>query len=355
MELFAEIDKAILAWILLSLLFIGVIFVILIVAVGSGSVPQGMQWTVERLGKYTRTLQPGLRFILPIIERISNKVDMREQVMDVHPQEVITKDNVLIRVDAVVFYKVFDPEKATYQVSDLSESIMHLTITNIRTVMGSMVLDDLLSKRDEINVKLFAVIDEITDPWGIKITRIEIKDITPPKDLVETMGRQMKAERGKRAAILEAEGQRKAAVEQAEGERHALILKAEGEKEAAILKAQGEKEAAILKAEARRKIEILDAETRHEHTTHEVYAREQTAAAEAKATTMMSEAIMKGDIQSVNYFIALKYVEALQSIATADNQKLIMMPLETSNIISSIAGIGDIAKEIFANKSNGNG
>ncbi|HAI68047.1 MAG TPA: paraslipin [Gammaproteobacteria bacterium] len=327
-------------------------FILLLLYLGIHFVSQGMQYTVERLGKYTRTLQSGVRFVLPFFEQISNRIDMREQVMDVPRQEVITKDNAMITVDGVVFYRIFDAEKATYQVTNLNEALMQLTTTNIRTVMGSMDLDDLLSKRDDINEKLFEVVDEATDPWGVKIVRIEIKDITPPTDLVQSMGRQMKAERDKRAAILEAEGLKKAAVEKAEGGKRALILKAEGQKEAEILKAQGYKESEILKAEAQKEINLLEAETRKEAAEHDAYARERIAAAEAKATSLVSEAIINGDIQAINYFIALKYVDALQHIASAENQKLIMMPLEASSLISSVAGISDIAKEILSKKEN---
>jgi len=341
-----QIDWMIFTSIFLSLLGITV-FLLLLLYLGIHSVSQGKQYTVERLGRYTRTLQPGLRFVLPFFEQVSNRIDMREQVMDVPRQEVITKDNAMITVDGVVFYRIFDAEKATYQVTNLNEAIMQLTTTNIRTVMGSMDLDDLLSKRDDINEKLFEVVDEATDPWGVKIVRIEIKDITPPADLVESMARQMKAERDKRAAILEAEGLKKAAVEKAEGEKRALILEAEGKKEADILKAQGYKESEILKAEAQKQMNLLKAETRKEAAEHDAYVRECLAAAEAKATSLVSEAIINGDIQAINYFIAQKYVDALQNIASANNQKLIMMPLEASSLISSVAGISDIAKEIL--------
>jgi regulator of protease activity HflC (stomatin/prohibitin superfamily) len=326
------------------------ILLALFIYFGIQFISQGKQCTVERFGKYNRILEPGFNWRWPIIEQISNEIDMREQVMDVPRQEVITQDNAMITVDGVVFYRVFDAKKSTYEVSNLSEAIMHLTITNLRTVMGSMNLDDLLSKRDEINEKLFKVVDEATDPWGIKIIRIEIKDISPQPDLVEAMARQMKAEREKRAAILEAEGQRKSAVEKAEGEKQALILKAEGEKISDILKAEGFKAAEILKAQARREAELLDAESRGDAANHDAQARERLAAAEAKATMLVSQALMKGDIQAINYFIALRYIEALQSIASADNQKLIMIPLEAANLIGSISGISDIAKEVLANK-----
>jgi len=342
-----EIDGFTFTWILISLLFIVIVAIILII--GFTTVPQGMKYTVERFGKYTKILEPGWRF-LPPFDKISNKVDIREQVMDVPRQEVITKDNAMVTVDGVIFYKIIDAAKATYQVTDLNDAIMQLTITNIRSVMGSMDLDDILSKRDEINEKLLKVVDKATDPWGVTNTGIEIKDITPPQDLVESMGRQMKAERDKRAVILEAEGQRRAVIEKAEGEKRANILKAEGEKEAAILNAQAHKETEILRAEARQQADILDSETLKESANYQAYAREKMAEAEAKATEMVSQAIMNGDIQAINYFIAQKYVEALQNIASAENQKLIMMPLEASNMIGSISGISEIAKEIFANK-----
>jgi regulator of protease activity HflC (stomatin/prohibitin superfamily) len=312
-------------------------------------ISQGKQCTVERFGRYNRSLKAGFNWKWPIIEQISNEIDMREQVMDVPRQEVITKDNAMITVDGVVFYRIIDAEKSTYAVSNLDEAIMHLTTTNLRTVMGSMDLDDLLSKRDDINEKLFKVVDEATDPWGIKIIRIEIKDITPPKDLVDAMARQMKAEREKRAAILEAEGQRKAAVEKAEGEKQAIILKAEAEKISDILKAEGFKAAEILKAQARKEAELLDAESRGNAANHDAQARERMAAAEAKATMLVSQALRRGDIQAINYFVAQRYIEALQNIASADNQKLIMLPLEATNLIGSISGISDIAKQILAN------
>ena len=302
-------------------------------------VPESTQYTVERLGKYNRTLHPGLGFIVPLLEGVGEKIDMRLKVIDIPHQDVITKDNAKITVDGVVFYRIFDAESATYKVGDLDEAIEHFIVGNIRTVMGSMTLDDSLSKREEINKKLFEVVELVTDPWGVKIEHIEIKDIAPPENLLNAMAQQMKAERSKRAAISEAEGEKRAAVYRAEGEKQAAILKAEGYKAAEILKAQGRKEA-----------ELLNAETRQEAAVHDAYAREQMAAAEAKATLLISEAIKNGDIQAINYFVAQKYVEALQSIASADNQKLIMMPLETSNFISSISGISDIAKEVFAKK-----
>lgn len=285
-------------------------------------VTQGNEYTVERFGEYKRTLSPGLHIIVPFFDRIGAKMNMMETVVDVPSQEVITKDNAMVRVDGVVFFQVLNAAQAAYEVNNLTRAILNLTMTNIRTVMGSMDLDALLSQRDTINAQLLHVVDEATGPWGVKVTRIEIKDISPPKDLVDSMARQMKAERDKRANILEAEG-----FKQAE------ILKADGEKRAAILEAEGRKESAYLDADA----------------------RERLAQAEAKATTDVSSAIATGDIQAVNYFVATKYVEALKEIASAPNQKVILMPLEASNVIGALAGISEIAKETFgkANKTSG--
>ena len=280
-------------------------------------VNQGFEYTVERFGRYRRTLSPGLAFIVPYFDRVSNKVNMKERVLDVPSQEVITKDNAVVRVDGVVFYQVLDPVKASYNVNNLQRATLNLTMTNIRTVLGSMDLDASLSKRDTINAELLQVVDEATSPWGVKVTRIEIKDIAPPQDLVDSMARQMKSERDKRAEILIAEG-----IKQSE------ILKAEGDKQAAILEADG----------------------RLESARRDAAAREALAKAEANATAMVSEAIAQGDIQAVNYFVATKYVEALTTIGAADNQKIVMLPLEASSLIGSIAGIADIAKTTL--KSN---
>jgi regulator of protease activity HflC (stomatin/prohibitin superfamily) len=293
------------------------VFAVVLVVMSVKSVNQGMEFTVERFGRYTKTLTPGLNIIMPVIDRIGAKMIMMEQVMNVPSQEIITKDNAMVTVDGVVFYQVMDTPKAAYEVRNLDAAILNLTMTNIRTVMGSMDLDELLSKRDEINARLLSVVDEATGPWGIKITRIEIKDISPPKDLVEAMGRQMKAERLKRASILEAEGL-----------RQSEILRAEGAQQATILEAEGRKEAAYRDADA----------------------RERLAQAEAKATMMVSEAIAKGNIQAVNYFVAQKYIESLKDIASASNSKVIFMPLEAGNVIGALGGISELAKEAMGKK-----
>lgn len=293
--------------------------VVLVIFAGVKQIPQGYNYTVERFGRYTKTLKPGLNIIVPFIDRVGAKLNMMEQVLDVPTQEVITKDNATISADGVTFFQILDASRAAYEVRDLERAVLNLTMTNIRTVMGSMDLDELLSKRDEINDRLLRVVDEAVSPWGMKITRIEIKDINPPTDLVEAMGRQMKAERDKRANILEAEGF-----------RAAEILKAEGEKQSQILQAEGEKEAAFREAEA----------------------RERLAQAEAEATRMVSEAIRNGDSQAINYFVAQKYTDALTQIASAPNQKVIMMPLEASSLIGSLGGIGSIAKDVFGDGGN---
>jgi len=290
---------------------------IIIVLKGVKVVPQGMEYTVERFGRYTHTLHPGLSFIIPIFDSIGAKVNMMETVLDVPSQEVITKDNALVKVDGVVFYQVLDSAKAAYEVRGLENAILNLTMTNLRTVMGSMTLDELLSERDQINARLLHIVDDATAPWGIKVTRIEIKDIAPPRDLVDSMARQMKAERDKRATVLEAQGQREAA-----------ILRAEGEKQSAVLQAEGKKEAAFRDAEA----------------------RERLAQAEAAATQMVSQAISGGNVQAINYFIAQKYVEALKEFAASPNQKTIFMPLETTGVMGSIAGITDLVQDAIARK-----
>lgn len=296
-----------------------VIFLIVLafftISAGVKTVPQGMEYTVERFGRYTHTLKPGLNLIIPFVDSIGAKVNMMEQVLDVPSQEVITKDNAMVTVDGVVFFQVLEASHAVYEVRSLQVAILNLVMTNIRTVMGSMDLDELLSQRDVINHRLLEVVDQATEPWGVKVTRIEIKDITPPRDLVDAMARQMKAERDKRAQILEAEGL-----------RQAQILRAEGEKQSAVLQAEGRKEAAFRDAEA----------------------RERQAEAEAKATAAVSEAIGKGNINAINYFLGQKYLDALKAIGTADNSKMVMLPVEATNILGSIAGIGEIAKESLA-------
>ena len=283
------------------------------IAQGIKMVPQGYNWTVERFGKYTQTLQPGLHLIIPFIDSIGHKQNIMEQVLDIIPQEVISSDNAMVTTDAVCFYQVLDAVKASYEVNDLPRALQNLVMTNIRAVLGSMELDAMLSNRDAINAALLGKVDEATDPWGLKVTRIEIRDISPPRDLVESMANQMKAERDKRASILTAEGEKQAAIEVALGEKQAAILKAEGAREAAFKEAE---------------------------------ARERLAQAEASATEVVSKAISEGNGQAINYFVAQKYVEALTSIGSAENSKVIMMPLEASNVIGSVAGISDLFKEI---------
>lgn len=296
-----------------------VIFAIFVISRGVRPVTQGEQWTIERFGRYTHTLKPGLNIIIPFIDRVGARISMRESVFSVPSQDVITKDNAMVRVDGVVFYQVLDAAKAAYQVEDLELAIINLTMTNIRTVMGAMDLDDLLSNREKINVSLLHVVDDATTPWGVKVTRVEIKDITPPKDLVESMGRQMKAERDKRASILEAEGERQAAILRAEGEKTSIILNAEASKESAYRIAE---------------------------------ARERQAQAEALATETVSKAIAKGSVQAINYFVAQKYIEALKEIGMSDNQKLVFMPLEATGVIGAIGGIAELAKESLKSDSS---
>ena len=291
-----------------------VVVVVLVVVVLRKAViivRQGYEYTIERFGKYRATFNPGFHLLTPFINRIGHRVNMMEQVLDVPSQEVISRDNAVLTVDGVVFYQVLDAAKAAYEVFRLQHAILNLTMTNIRTVLGSMDLDDALSKRDDINARLLLVVDEATTPWGVKVTRIEIKDVSPPQDLVDAMARQMKAEREKRAVILEAEGS-----------RQSQILRAEGAKQSAILNAEGEKEAAFRDAEA----------------------RERLAEAEARATDVVSSAIAKGDIQAINYFVAQKYVEALSDFATSSNQKTLLLPMEATGILGSLAGITEVAK-----------
>lgn len=289
------------------LIIVGIMLVLMAVQV----VRQGYEYTVEQFGRFTKTLKPGFHLIIPFYERIGSKVNMKEQVLDIPPQEVITRDNAMVRVNGVVFFQVLDAAKSAYEVNDMFLSILNLTMTNLRTVMGSMDLDELLSKRDDINARLMGVVDEATNSWGIKVTRIEVKDIEPPMDIVDAMARQMKAERLKRANILEAEG-----------ERQSEILRAEGEKQAAVLEAEGRRQAAFLDAEA----------------------RERQAEAEAKATEMVSEAIAKGDAQAIQYFVAQKYVEAVKDFARSPNEKLVFMPLEASSVIGALGGISELLK-----------
>ena len=290
------------------LVFAGVIVLVKTVRM----VPQGFEWTVERFGKYTHTMSPGLHFLWPIAQTVGRKVNMMEQVLEVPSQDVITKDNAVVKVDGVIFFQVLDAAKAAYEVSNLEQATLALVMTNIRTAIGSLDLDESLFKRDEINTRLLHVVDAATHPWGIKVNRIELKDIQPPRDLVDSMARQMKAEREKRAQILEAEGS-----------RASEILRAEGEKQGAVLKAEGKREAAFREAEA----------------------RERLAEAEAKATTVVSLAISQGNVQAINYFVAQKYIEALKEFAASPNQKLLLLPMEVTGVLGSLAGIAELAKD----------
>lgn len=307
------------------ILLLIIMLVVFVVYSTIKTVPQGYEYTVERFGRYTHTLSPGFHVIMPFVDRVGAKVNVMECVMQVPSQDVITKDNAAVTVDGIVFYQVLDAAKSAYEVTNLEQAILNLTMTNIRTVMGSMDLDELLSHREVINARLLGVVDEATSPWGTKVTRVEIKDIRPPRDLVDSMARQMKAERDKRALVLEAEGERQAAILAAEGERQSKILKAEGIKQSMILEAEARKESASRDAEA----------------------RERLAAAEAQATSVVSQAIAQGSTQAINYFVAQKYVEAFKSLAEAPNQKLILMPMETTGVMGTIAGIAELTKEAF--------
>ncbi|HWA19946.1 MAG TPA: SPFH domain-containing protein [Devosia sp.] len=300
----------------ITLIVLGVLAVLVLFAAVK-TVPQGYNYTVERFGRYIGTMKPGLNLIVPFVDGIGRKINMMEQVLDVPHQEVITRDNATVTANGVTFYQILDAAAAAYEVSNLENAILNLTMTNIRTVMGSMDLDELLSHRDEINSRLLRVVDAAVNPWGLKITRIEIKDIDPPKDLVDSMGRQMKAEREKRATILEAEGKRQSAILQAEGQKQAQVLEAEGRREAAF----------------------RDAE-----------ARERSAEAEARATQVVSEAIAKGDVQAINYFVANNYIKALEGLARSPNQKVLMLPVEAASVIGALGGIAEIARETFGGR-----
>jgi regulator of protease activity HflC (stomatin/prohibitin superfamily) len=304
-----------------------VVIVIVVLAVltlyaGVKTVPQGFNWTVERFGKYTGTLRAGLNLIMPFIDRVGHKMNMMEQAIDIPQQDVITKDNATVTVDGLAFYQVIDAAKASYEIANLDQAIIKLTMTNIRSVMGAMDLDQMLSHRDEINERLLRVVDAAVSPWGVKVNRIDIKDIVPPANLVQSMGRQMQAEREKRAEILQAEGQRQSA-----------ILKAEGQKQSQILEAEGRREAAFRDAEA----------------------RERLAQAEAKATEMVSEAVSRGDVASLNYFVAQKYIEAFGKLATSPNQKVLIVPMEATAVLGSLAGIAEIAKATFGGGGGSDG
>jgi regulator of protease activity HflC (stomatin/prohibitin superfamily) len=292
------------------------VLALLFVIMGVKIVRQGYRYTIEHFGRFVRVAEPGFNYVTPFFYRVGRRVNMMEQVLDIPGQEIITKDNAMIAVDGVVFFQVLDAAKAAYEVSDMYLGIMALSITNLRTVMGSMDLDETLSRRDEINARLLSVVDQATESWGIKITRVEIKDIRPPQDIVNAMARQMKAEREKRAVILEAEGS-----------RQSEILRAEGQKQAAILEAEGNREAAFREAEA----------------------RERSAQAEAAATKMVSDAIEAGSAQAINYFVAQKYVEAISEFARSPNAKTILFPVEATQLIGTLGGIAELAKDTIGN------
>jgi regulator of protease activity HflC (stomatin/prohibitin superfamily) len=295
----------------LVIFLLPIAFIVIVIMQAIRTVPQGYGFTVERFGRYTHTLRPGLHVIIPFVDRIGARVSVMETVLEVPSQDVITRDNAAVNVDGIVFFQILDIAKSVYEVANIKQAILAMTMTNIRTVLGSMDLDELLSQREAINARLLGVVDDATSPWGLKVTRIEIKDIRPPRDLVESMGRQMKAERDKRATILEAEGERQSAVLKAEGEKLALILEAEGKREMAFREAEG---------------------------------RERLAQAEASATTALSDAIGSGNQQALSYFVAQKYVEALKALATSPNQKVLMMPVDTAGLLGSIAGVAELLK-----------
>jgi len=304
----------------MSLIVSGV-FLILALSIVLGAikiVPQGREYTVERFGRYTRTLKPGISFLTPFVESVGRRINMMEQVLDVPRQEVITKDNVTVQVDAIVFIQVMDASQAAYRVTNLDFAITQLTMTNLRTVVGNMELDEVLSQRDQINTRLLDVIDQATSPWGVKVARIEIKDLQPPPDITNAMARQMKAER----------------------ERRAVITEADGEKQAAITRAEGSKQSAILQAEGRREAAFRDAE-----------ARERSAAAEAKATELVSDAIAKGDVNAVNYFVAQKYVEAFAKLADSPQQRTVIVPADMASLVGSIAGVGELVRTAQAGQA----
>src|ERR1700751_3272664 len=299
-----------------------VVLAVLTLCLGFKTVPQGYNWTVERFGRYTKMLGPGLNLIVPFVDQIGRRMNVMEQVIDIPQQDVISKDNATVTVDGVAFFQVVDAAKASYEVAHLDMAIIKLTMTNIRSVMGSMDLDQMLSHRDEINERLLRVVDAAVSPWGVKVNRIEIKDIVPPANLVEAMARQMKAEREKRAEILTAEG-----------ERQSAILRAEGQKQSQILEAEGRREAAFRDAEA----------------------RERLAQAEAKATEMVSQAVASGNVSALNYFVAQQYLKALGQFAEAPNQKILMLPIEATGILASLGGIAEIARETFGLDGRGPG
>ena len=312
-----------------------IFFAIIIIGFGIKIVPQGTEYIIERFGRYKKTLHPGLSFIIPFIERVSNKVSMKETVLNVRSQEIISKDNASVEVDGVAFFQIIDSKKVTYVVNNLNWALENIVMTNIRTVLGSKDLDEMLSEREDMNKKLLEVLDEATDPWGVKVIRVEIKDIKPPADLLDSMAKQMKAEREKRARILEAEGKKEAA-----------ILEAKGKKEAAILDAEGEKQSLILDAEATREKQILEAEGYKEAQFREAEARERLANAEAYKLSQLSQAIKIGTIESTQYSIAKDYIKSLGELTASDNAKTVMLPVEATNILGSLSGVTELLRDI---------
>jgi regulator of protease activity HflC (stomatin/prohibitin superfamily) len=304
------------------LLAVVLVVVVVMIAKGVRTVPQGYEWTVERFGRYRVTLSPGLRLVNPFTDKIGRKINVQETVLEIPAQNVITKDNASVIVDGIVFYQVIDASRAAYEVQNLQSAVSNLTMTNIRTAIGALDLDETLSKRDEINERLLRVLDAATEPWGTKITRVELKDVRPPEDVQLSMAKQLTADR----------------------ERRAAILRAEGIKQAAILEAEGRKQSTILAAEGHLAATQMDAE-----------ARERLAEAEAKATAAVSKAVSEGNVQALNYFIAQKYVEAIAQIGQAPNSRLVLMPMEFSSLVSTIGGIGELTRALSAASDKGSG
>lgn len=321
---------------MLLILAFSIILLCLIVASFSVKVvPQATEIVIERFGKYRATLHPGLSFIIPFVDRVASRVSMKETVLNVRKQEIISRDNASVEVDGVAFFQIMDSKKVTYVVNNLQWALENIIMTNVRTVLGSKDLDEMLSEREDMNRRLLEVLDEATDPWGVKVIRVEIKDITPPRDLLDAMAKQMKAEREKRARILDAQGKREAA-----------ILEASGLKEAAILDAEGDKKSQILEAEANREKQILEAEGYKEAQFREAEARERLATAEAFKLNAISAAIATGQIESVQYNVAKEYIASIGQLSSSDNAKTIMLPIEATGMLGSLSGVSDLLKSV---------